>query len=210
MSDQEPKPERPKLRCLGGREVPAGVLADLAKLRALPPAAKRELWDVLGPTLPEPIPAAASSAIETFRVKHAIDGAELAIGVKACRYLVREASRYNLAAPEFSEDLAALDGGSGELAELLLGAYEVAKATVRDALVRRALVRHGQVLVDVEWRVDTMAASNEVRGMRVPIAVLTLRHVEGGQPHSTTLQVPASMLRKLREICNVLLGDKAS
>ncbi|MBI4952520.1 MAG: hypothetical protein HY908_10845 [Myxococcales bacterium] len=202
--------ELPKLRCLGGRQVAAGVLADLARLGALPPEARRNLWDALGPTLPEPIPAAASSAIEAFRLRYEVVGEDLAVGLKACRYLVREAAKRNLAAPKLAEDLAVLDGGSGALAELLLPGYEVAKATIREVLVRRALLRHGKTLLDAEWRVDTMTVSNEVLGMRVPVAQLTLRYHELGQAQAVTLQVPASVLRKLHAMLGEILAGGGS
>ena len=82
------------------------------------------------------------------------------------------------------------------------------KATVRAGLARRALLRHGKTLLDLEWRLDAIAATNELRGARIPVALLTLHYVERGEAQAVTLQVPGAARRKLHAACGELLGRK--
>src|SRR3982751_3057979 len=47
MTQPDLGPPRPCLHTLDGHEAPARLIADLAFLRSLPPAAKQDLWGVL-------------------------------------------------------------------------------------------------------------------------------------------------------------------
>lgn len=193
-----------KLHCLGGAEAPPGIGADLQILMRLPESARASIWEALGPSLVEPLPADLEARLDRFCGAHGASGSDLARALKASRFLVREASALDLSRALFAEDLAALSGGP-DVGALLLPGYETAKAFVRRDIVRRALADHGKLLVDVEWRVDTITASGHGAKLRAPVAILTLQVQEGERQERVTLQVLPSTLEQLRKICDQIL-----
>jgi hypothetical protein len=205
MTQPESTPQRPRLHALGGKEAPAKLLAEIAMLLALPAAAKQDLWSALGPALGEPVPPAAEGAITAFVTRHNVSGRPLSLALKACRYLLRQAAQLNIDAQRFSADLMALDEGRGELERILMSGYEVAKATVRAEAASMAVLQHGRVLLDADWRVDLIAATSKARGLHAPIVMLTLRYFEEGRQQTMTFQAPSDVLRKLQTICAELL-----
>ncbi len=194
------------LRCLGGQEPPPRLEADLARLLALPAPAQEDLWTVLAPTLPDPIPPATEKLIEAFSGKYGVSGADLAIALKAARYLLRRASEVDLSAAELAADLAILGGEARrDLERLLLRGYEVAKTLVREEIISRAVARHGPVLLGADWRIDVIARSPEAPVLRAPIAMLTLRYLDEGRERWLTLQATPDAVRRLSEVCRELL-----
>jgi hypothetical protein len=104
------------------------------------------------------------------------------------------------------EDVAeAIDPRPPELQRVLLRGYEAAKAAIREELVLRALLRHGNTMVDVEWRVDVITASPGGRALRAPVTLVTLTYLEDGARRALTLPAPVEALRRLRAMCGELL-----
>src|SRR3954467_10817737 len=118
---EAPPPPRlpPPLHCLGGRPAPPDISADLTLVTTLPSRARDQLWEVLGPCLSEPMPRDLDPRIDRFCALHEIEGAVLARALKACRFLLRQASARDLGRELFAADVERL-GGERSVGELLL------------------------------------------------------------------------------------------
>jgi hypothetical protein len=194
----------PTLQSLPGREPPPDLGADLARLARLPDAARAHLWEALGPSLSEPLPAPVEAQLDAFCAVHRVEGGELARALKACRFLIREASRVDLPLDAFVQDLAHL-GAPAEIQRLLAAGYARAKVFVRGEWLRDALVQHGKLLLSAAYRVDTIQATSEARSLAAPVVLLTLRYREGKSEEQVTLQVLPETLRQLRDLCDQVL-----
>ncbi|WP_437668732.1 COMM domain-containing protein [Sorangium sp. So ce131] len=203
-------PALPRLRCLGGAPPPPELAADLRRLLELPAGARQRLWEALGPSLAEPVPAAVERLLDEFCRRHEVDAEGLARVLKACRFLVREASKRDLDRAALATDLATLTPASVEEGEqiqaVLLAGYEKAKAVVRREILRGALLDHGKLLAGVDWRIDTISAASRGAKIEAPVVVLTLSYQEGGRSERITLQATPEMLRELQRACAQILG----
>ena len=196
----------PKLHCLGGQGAPPELILGLERLLRLPPSAKQRFWDALGPALPEPLPPRAEPILDAFCAQHGVDKDDLAGALKACRFLLWEASRRSLGRDLFAQDLEALRPGDPELGRILLRGFEAAKEQIRRDLLARSLASHGKLLGDVEWRLDVVAASNQGLAFQAPVAMLTLWYEENGRRESITLQALPGAIKKLEATCKQLLA----
>jgi hypothetical protein len=195
-------PDRP-LYTLGGRPAPPEIARDLALLLELSPPAKARLWEALGPCLVEPLPDTVEARLDAFCQAHGARAEILAPALKACRFLVRQASARDLPQGRFAEDLANLHP-SPEIADILLAGYEAAKAQVRRELLRGALLDHGNVLVGVDWRIDQVVTSSRGGLLHAPVGVLTLRYRAGGKEERLSVQIVPEALRELHQACESL------
>lgn len=201
--DQPPRPAppSPRLRSLGGDSPPDGVAADLRRVLTLPASAQQRLWEVLGPSLRDPVPPSVGEQVARFCAAHGVREAELAPAIRACRFLLRGAATEDLSPPRFIEDLVALSGEDGAaLGEVLLPGYESARAHVRGELLRRSLTDHGKLLEGAEWRLDIASAGSRGKNLRVPIIHLTLSYREADSDERLTLQLTPDMVRSLRTL----------
>jgi hypothetical protein len=202
----EPTEKRvpPALRCLRGRSVTPEIMADLDRIEAVPGAARRQLFRVLGPLLLEPVPD-TKPKLDEFCRELGVPGDDLARVLKACRFLLRQAAMTNLTADQFAEDLVAL-GDTGALAASLLSGYDEALKLIRLEIMAGALADHGKALQQVSWRLDRIDVSNRGDRLDVPVVVLTLGYVEGGRRERITLHAGVDSLRELRAMCDRLLS----
>lgn len=197
------------LLCLAGAAAPPEIVADLARVATLPQAAREHLWEVLGPSLEEPLPASMERQLDEFCARHRVADEHLARALKACRFLLREAAKLDLDAASFASDVTKLAPDPASL-DLLAAGYERAKLTVRRQILRAVLLEHGRVLTGVDWRLDTAVASSHGARMTAPIAILTLRHQEGDTAGRTTFHLPLTAVAELRAACEALLEQASS
>jgi hypothetical protein len=195
---------RPALACLSGAAAPSELFDDVCVLSRLPPKARAAFWGALGPSLPEPIPASLEGHLDRFVSGSGADGEELARALKACRFLVREAARRGLARPQFEADCAALLPDDPEGVRLLAEGFERGKEVVRRELAESAIVRHGKLLVGVDWRVDTIRSSKEASALGQPVVMLTLTYREGERTDRVTLQALPHSLAELGVLANAV------
>jgi hypothetical protein len=195
-------PDRP-IHALGGQPAPAEVERDLGLVLALPPSARARFWEVLGPCLREPLPDSIEARLDAFCRAHEAPADLLARALKACRFLVWQASSRGLPREAFAADLATLSP-SEELAAVLLAGYDAAGAQVRRELLRGALLDHGNVLDGVDWRVDHVATSSRGGLLREPVGVITLRYRAGAREERLTVQLVPDALRELHQACESL------
>jgi COMM domain len=196
-----PAPASPGLHSLGGDSAPPGVAADLRRVLALPASAQQRIWEVLGPSLRDPVPPGAAEQVARFCAEHGVREAELAPAIRASRFLLRGAATEDLTPQRFAEDLAVLAGeDSAALTEVLLPGYEAARAHLRGELLRRSLADHGKTLEGAEWRLDVASASSRGKNLRVPIVNLTLSYREADRAERLTLQLTPDMVQYLRTL----------
>jgi hypothetical protein len=124
--------------------------------------------------------------------------------IKATRFFVRQAAALNVAPAQLAEDLKALDC-PGELVGIITKIYELALNELRLEIAQATIVAHGNVLTGVEWRVDTLGASNRGRGINIPVAMITLHFRNGDETERLTLQALPDAVNTLREVCENLL-----
>lgn len=190
------------LRCLGGGAAPEGVADDLARLAALPDGALAELWSVLAPSLADKLDARVEQALTDFSERHRLVDADVAHGLKAARFLVREASREGAGSEAMRADLEALLGaGPGaRLWSALEPRYVEVVRSLRFEIVREALLGHGAVFLGASWRSDVVSATEKGRALGTPVALLTLRYRRQGKEKALTLQALPEDLLQLRDL----------
>jgi hypothetical protein len=194
------------LHALRGQEVPPDLADDLRRLVAMPPEAVGKFWQALGPCLADKISGETERLLDVFCSAYRLSGDDLARAIKACRFLIQSAARLDVPAELFGADLEELCPEAPALRDLLLAGYEPAKRQIREGIVVGALVGHGKLLVDAEWRIDTIEASERGSKLRTRVAMLTLHYHEGTEVGRVTLQVLPDMMGKLRGICEEVLG----
>jgi hypothetical protein len=203
MMDSAPPPIT--LRSLGGAPAPPELAADMRLVGELPPAAFSTFWQVLGPSLADPLPKDAEVLLSTYCRTHGLDPDRLARALKSCRFLLREAARRDLSPEHFGADVAALHPpvpDAPAVQDLLLAGYAKARVALRTEILRGALMAHGNLLVGLDWRVDTVEHSDRGVNIRAPVAMLTLRFREGDETRRITLQVLPDLLAELEQACH--------
>jgi hypothetical protein len=208
MSEQPAREGAVKLHCLGGNSPAPELAADLRGILALPEAARARFWDVLGPSLGEPVPREVGGLVARFVQEHSADAGALPRAVKAARALVRLASALDVAPKLLADDLAAIANGSSAIADVILPGYERARGQLRAEAARRTVADHGRLLEAVRWRVDMLSASDRGLGLKLPVVTLTLCYREGNQREQLSVQVLPDVLRQLRGICDRVLGRR--
>ena len=197
------------LLCLAGAAAPPEIVADLARVATLPQAAREPLWEVLGPSLEEPLPASMERQLDEFCARHRVADEHLARALKACRFLLREAAKLDLDAAAFAKDVATV-AREPAIADLLTSGYDRAKAAVRKQILRSVLLDHGQALIGVDWRLDHATASSHGAKLSAPIAILTLRSQEADRSLRTTFHASLAAVAELRAACDAILSARAA
>jgi hypothetical protein len=112
----------------------------------------------------------------------------------------------DLSVEELAEDLALLwPAPSGSLlGDALRRGYEQLKAVLRAELIGEALLKHGNVLTDVDWRLDAMVSERQAAKLAVPVALVTLAYRDGERGRRLTLQITPDKLERLAQIFGAL------
>lgn len=205
MADQADGDDLVSLRCLSGRPAPAGMAADLRRLKDLPKLARDRLWQALAPALREPLPKDIDASLDDFCRRYGATRAGLAPVLAACRFLVRTASLIDLSSDDLAADVEALAGGDMDIVTVLSGGYDAAKELLRREVKHETLADHGNLLESVDWRMDVVASSNRGGRLALPVAVLTFRYREGEKRRRLTLQLEPESVRDLKAICERIL-----
>lgn len=193
------------LRCLSGRPCPDDVALHARSAAKLTRAAVEQLPTVLDACIVEPMSQPLATALTQFSLRHEIAEADLGRTLRACRFVVREASAADLDVTALAEDLALLFPDAKDLQGLVVARYEALKKKLRTTLFAAALAEHGAVLSDVAWRVDLIASTDEATRLMMPVAMVTLSYREHGTDRRLTLQVPRDVLAKLHDVTGAML-----
>lgn len=184
------------------------MAADLRRLTALPEGAQRRLWEALGPSLAEPIPAGVEQRLTEFCRREGADDAALARVLKASRHLVRAAAAADLDRARFAEDIARLagEGEGARIAAVLLAGYDAAKALVRGELARRTLEDHDGLASAVDYRVEQIVASSHGANLRLRVLALTFRTAQGGREERLSVRLGPAQVEELLRACEKARG----
>jgi hypothetical protein len=197
-----------KLHCLGGQSPSPEVAADLRRIATLPEGARQRFWDVLGPSLAEPIPREVEGLVGRFAVAHGAEPGVVARALKAARTVVRLASSLDVGSKQLAEDLVRVAGGATEIASAVLPGYERGKARLRSDLGRKTVEDHGRLLEAVRWRVDMLSSSDRGLGLKMPVVTLTLHYREAGRREQLSVQVLPDVMKQIRDLCERVMGAR--
>jgi COMM domain len=209
MSDQDTGPTdpamQPLLHALDGEVAPAELSPALRSLLEIPAQTLAELGELILPNL-EPMPEdQLDSRIARLCRRRELDPATIGPGIKATVFLFRQAAVFNVEAEQLAEDLATV-GGSELLAELLIPLYREVFPELRREIAMAAIAAHGNVLTNVEWRMDTVGSTSRGRHLNIPVALVTMHFRNGTSSDSITLQMMPDAVGALRVVCDHLLN----
>lgn len=193
---------------LEGAAPTPGLREDLLRLLGLPAGARTSLWTVLGPSLQAEIGPDVDALLQEFCRRHGIADAELALGLKAARFVLREAARLGVDRAQFANDLNLIGGGEyGQaLGSLFLGRYDEAVRAVRNEVIAGTILDHGRLLQGVDWRIDVISDSQRGDEIRTAVAMLTFRYREGDREERFSLQALPDEIAALRAVCDRIIG----
>ena len=194
------------LHALGGGIAPPDLGGDLRRLLRVRPDGLGKLWQVLGPCLGDKLSAETEKLLDVFCSAYGVKDEDLGRAVKACRFVIQAAAKLDLPKDRFGEDLARLCPDAPVIAEVLLAGYDVAKKQLRQGAALAAVLGHGKVAVNAEWRIDTIETSERGGRIRVPVTMLTLHYREGSESGRITLQLLPDVIEKLKAMCEAGLS----
>lgn len=200
-------PSPPPLACLGGRPAPPEMAGDLRLLADLPEAAQRRLWEALGPSLPEPIPAPVEQRLTDFCRRYEVDDAALARALKAARHLLRAAAAADLDRARLAADVALLAGEAAAplVQALLLAGWDAARALLRAEIVQKTLADHDDLVTRVDHRVEQILSSSHGRNLGVRLLSVTFRAARAGREERVTVRLAPDQIEELRRACEAAL-----
>lgn len=198
------QPSGPLLHSLDGAPAPAELGPSLMKMMALDEKIRASFSQLVVAVLGQAPDEQVDESITRLCRNNELDIEVAGTAIKASRYLLRQAAALGVGPEQLSEDLRAIDCAQ-ELVETLVKTYAQVVGELRLEIAQASIVAHGNVLTGVEWRVDTLGASNRGRGLNLPIAMLTLHYRNGDETKRITLQALPDAVNSLREVCENLL-----
>ena len=199
MPNERPEdPQSIPLRCCQDTPAPPAVLEGWKCFLRLPKGGVENIWDVLAPALLQPANPNTKTMVEAFCREHAIEEAVLIAALNGCGFLIERASALDLGIEAFREDIGALSDGDSGREEVVLARYDAIKARLRKGIIQQSLADHGKVLVGLDWRLDTVSASDRGAQLNTTVVFLTLRYLEGSETQRITLQLTPDALRDLK------------
>ncbi|MEM1030309.1 MAG: hypothetical protein AAGN82_08165 [Myxococcota bacterium] len=191
---------------LGDAVVPDVLADDLRRVVTLE-APSEEFASLLWLVLGESVAAELEDQLESFALRYGMERDALRQTLRAHRFMIREASRREVAPPDYGEDLRRLGRNENEADRLqswLLPVFTPAMKRLEEERVVGAIADHGHVLVGVRWRVDSMLASDRGSAETKRVGLLTLDLREGGRRRQVTMQVLPDMLASLASACRAM------
>lgn len=194
----------PRLQTLGGQPAPPDVVAGWRAIEKLPAKVLAALPELVVSALTTREPAAINDQVEAFCKGHGVQPGSLAPLLDFAMQMVTRAAAGNLTREAFEADFASLSEDGGAAAKVVARAFEAAKPALRRQIAEASLVSHGRVLTGLEWRMDSVLASDRGLQLGIPLVNLTLRYRERDDEKSITLQAVPEVLTQLRQACQQL------
>lgn len=193
-----------RLRALHGGALAEDLARDALRLDKLSDGSLTALGSVLVPAVLEPMSSELGQQLSRLCVRHEVAEADLGGVLRVVRFLLREASASDLDKETFAEDLLAIWPEPRALRDVTVGAYEPIKRELRKRLLEEALLSHGNVLEDVEWRVDLVASDRNAPKLMLPLAMVTLKYRNADEAGRLTLQLLPEQLARLQQVFGAL------
>lgn len=200
-TENESSPATIKLHCLAGQPAPAELLEGWKRFAAIPADALDDFRTHFGQLLENPAAPVHRQRLEEFFQRREIPLQEGISATQACELLLGRAAALDLDVEYFRQDLAALSGGPCHATELLLSQYAAVKAQLRKRIILETLSDHGKLLVGINWRVDTVTASERGVQINTPVVFLTLLYRESDKLDQITLQLTPEAVKDLQRFC---------
>ena len=199
-----------RLRCLGGDAAPEDIVADAERANRLSDAAIADLWRVLEPCVLQPMTQALERELGAFCRHFELAEADLGHAIRIASFLLRRAAAVNLSADDFSEDLATVWPQAESLRALLVERYATMVAHLRDSLLAEALLKHGNVLAGLDWRVDRVVADSKAPRLDLPVALITMNYRNRDRSENITLQMTPNQLARAASVFSALAKQVGS
>lgn len=187
-----------RLQSCGGHPPPEFVVQGWQVLLQLPPRAQQEMTEVITRSVVRPDDEGIRPALEAICRASEMTAPAGLRALEACRFLFREAAARDLGAEAFARDLEALSGEATQGLRLLGTRYEALRPHLREQLFHESLTDHGAVLVDLDWRMDTIRATNRAQGLDRPVIHLTLELESAEGRERVSMQLPPQSIRLLQ------------
>jgi len=198
-SEQSGKP--PALNCCQGRPAPDGVVQGWKQLSAFPTSSQQAFFELLTSSVVEPDESALATALNRFHEDHGVQRGQALMALQTCQFLLQRSAALDLDPDRFVEDLHALSPEESGALRLLATRYAPLKKRVREELLLQSLADHGKVLVDLDWRVDTVSASDRAVNLNAPVVFLTLQLQGTDGPERVSLQLTTKSVQMLQQFC---------
>lgn len=189
-----------RLRCLAGGAVAQDLVESASRAGRLSAGATRELSPVLRPSVIASMTPDLAQRLSRYCAAHEIAEADLGHVLRVARWLIREASAIDLGAEDLTADATALFGEHVELIALLGREYEALRPALRKDLITDALIRHGNVLEDIDWRIDVVTTDRRAPRVGLPVAMVTLSYRNAEKAERLTLQLLPDQLQRLQGV----------
>ncbi|MFO0553816.1 MAG: hypothetical protein U0271_35860 [Polyangiaceae bacterium] len=201
-SNQAASPVR--LRCLHGDALPAEVMRDAQRFAKLTDGALAAVGGILAPLVLEPMSKDLATSLSRLCVRYEVAEADLGHVLKVVRFLYKEAASSDLDKAGFESDLTTIWPEPRALGEAAIANFELIKRELRKTLLEEALMKHGNVLLDVDWRVDFVASDRQSSKLMLPLALVTLRYRDADRESRLTLQLLPEQLKRLEQMFGAL------
>ena len=193
-----PSDGTPRLKCCGGQPAPKPVADGWTNFLRLPSGARERFWELLAPALLDPANPQNQELLGSYSEEHGLEQRDVLLALQAVLFLLRRSSSLNLNRDDFAKDLTALNAESTTIGAEIIAKYDLARQDLRREILDGTLADHGKTLVGLDWRIDTIQASD--RGSRIDstVVMLTLRYQDGDGMDRITLQLTPQSLGELK------------
>jgi hypothetical protein len=159
----------------------------------------RGFWDLLEHAVRDPLDPLSSQKIATFAEEHRIEAQLVMRALHVCDLVLGGAATYRLSMEDLRHDLMILSNGTmAAFHQDFLRLYESLGPYLQARLAEATLSDHGKLLVGLDWRVDTVTASDRCAHLDTTVIFLTLRFREGDGMDRITLQLTPQSIRGLK------------
>ena len=193
-----------RLRCLAGGAMPDDMRRDATRLDKLTDSLFGALPAVLGALVIDPMTADLGQQLTRMCLRHEVAEADVGYVMRVVRWLMREAAAADLDRGALEQDMRTIWRDPRGLLDVVLNGYEPIKNELRRQLLNDALLKHGNVLVDMDWRVDIVAADRHAAKLMSPLAMVTLSYRDAEATRRLTLQLLPDQLARLSQVFGAL------
>lgn len=195
----QPNARNAPLKCLQGSPARPELIDGWNRMTRFPGPALSQWWDLLEPALTHSFAGQEGVRIRAFAQQFSLKEGDVVLALQACAFLITQSVALNLDADTFAGDLRTLGGGETGAAEVLRKRYDELHRPLRERIIEQTLLSHGNVLVDLDWRVDHIQASSHGSELDASVVMLSLAYRNLDRTERLTLQITPSAMRGLKE-----------
>ncbi|MEM9694244.1 MAG: COMM domain-containing protein [Myxococcota bacterium] len=180
--------------------MPEDIRREIPRLAKLPPSLVGELGPLVTAFVLEGMSPSLGEQLSRLGNAYAVEDTDLVSWLRVSRWLIRQSSATAISAEELASDIQLLWPDDPAVFALLLATYARVRDQVRDELVSSALKKHGNLLADVDWRIDYISSERHVPRIDTHVAMVTLRYHTGAGEERLTLQMTLHHLQRLARL----------